>query len=283
MTRDRPTLQIQACAKINLHLRVFPLQGGYHPLRSWFRTVSVSDQLEIAPGGDHGRFQLTCDDPAVPTGGSNLIAKAWQRLDGKNRPSVNVHLQKRLPMGGGLGGGSSNAAAALLGLADFWKIDCTLDDAAALGSDVPFFFRAMQSQISDATVTGRGEHVEPFHATRRHAVLLILPGLHCSTPAVFRQFDALPTPPDDGDPDFAAWSALPATRLLPKLRNDLEVAALMLYPKLADLRTMVEQNLQRPVRMSGSGSTLFTLYDDGQDAFDAAYKVGLPLEQTAVG
>src|SRR5690606_26513362 len=137
-------------------------------------------------------------------------------------------------------------------------------------SDVPFFLHHQLEGITDATCTGRGEVVQPFTPGRRHAVLLILPGIHVATPAVYKQYDSLPAPPDDGEPDFAAWSNLPADDLLPVLRNDLEPAAFSLHPELADLRRHAEAALGRIVRMTGSGSTLFTLFDDPQEAHDAA-------------
>lgn len=175
-------------------------------------------------------------------------------------------LRKRIPAGGGLGGGSSDAAATLAMLSQLFDTEKLEEHAAALGSDVPFFLSHHLDGTTDATCTGRGEEVEPFTPTRRHIVLLIFPGFHVSTPAVFKQFDAMPPPMEDGSPDFAQWSALPAAELLPRLRNDLERPAFALHPALADLRADTEQRLGRPVRMTGSGSTLFTLYDDPDEA-----------------
>ncbi len=147
------------------------------------------------------------------------------------------------------------------------RIEDRLRDAAeGVGSDVMFFLEHHLTHVNDATVTGRGEAVEPFAAVRRHAVLVILTGIHVPTPAVFKQFDALPPPADDGTPDFAAWSTLAAVDLLPLLRNDLEPAAFALHPKLAELRDDCEQRLGRPVRMTGSGGTLFSLYDTPDEA-----------------
>lgn len=183
-------------------------------------------------------------------------------------------LVKRIPSGGGLGGGSSDAAATLalrefgnppLGLADASRARYAAI-AAELGSDVPFFLSHQFDGTTDATCTGRGEIVEPFTPGRRHAVLLILPGLHVATPAVFKKFDELPATMTDGQPDFAAWSMLPAIELLPLLRNDLEAATFALHPSLGELRAECEQRLGRPVRMTGSGSTLFSLYDDPAEA-----------------
>jgi len=271
-------------AKINLHLRVFPLRDGFHPLRSWFRTIDLADELSFeeadssfeeaeSPEPANGTIDITCDAESVPIGDDNLIARAWRRLGGEQRTPLRVTLDKRIPMGGGLGGGSSNCAATLHALSRLWDVPATVEDAAALGSDVPFFFEAVRTGLADAVVTGRGEHVAPFAAEHRHAVLLFLPGIHCSTPAVFRQFDAMPAPPDDVQPDFAEWSSLPAETLLPQLRNDLESAAFALHPTLATLRHELEEHLSRPVRMSGSGSTLFTLFDDAAQAKAAAEQV----------
>ena len=249
---------VRSPGKINLHLRVFPPAGGFHPLRSWFRTIDLADTLRIERAAG---FSLACDDPNVPTDGSNLIAKAFRLLDPPGGAAI--RLTKRLPVGGGVGGGSSNAAAALLGLAKLFGLPTpTVDQAAALGSDVPFFLDAIAAGRTDATCTGRGEVVEAFEPRRRHTVLLLLPGLQSATPAVFRHFDTLPPPPDDDAPDFATWSALPAIELLPRLRNDLQPAAFALHPALAEVHAAAERALGRRVLLTGSGSSLFTLYDD---------------------
>ncbi|MEM1012733.1 MAG: hypothetical protein AAGI46_11010 [Planctomycetota bacterium] len=102
-----------------------------------------------------------------------------------------------------------------------------------------------------------------------------------STPQVFRAFDARTTPPDDGEPDFAKWSALPAIELLPHLRNDLEPAASVIEPSLGKLRSDCEKKLGRPVRMSGSGSTLFTLYDSDDEAKFASKQLDMVRSRVA--
>ena len=292
-----PPLTLRAPAKVNLHLRVFPARAdGFHPLRSWFRTIDVFDELTFTrldvppppspPGTSVPQVDLRCADPRVPPGADNLIVRACRAScvtgDGATRP-IRVDLDKRIPMGAGLGGGSSDAAAALVGAGRLSQDDrptrpvrrrlALLDDARSLGSDVPFFLCHQLDGITDAVCTGRGDEVDPFRPARRHAVLLLLSDLHVPTPAVYKQFDRMPAPPDDGTPDFAAWSALSATDLLPRLRNDLEPPAFALYPALGDLRRAAERALARPVRMSGSGSALFTLYDDPAEADAAARRV----------
>jgi 4-diphosphocytidyl-2-C-methyl-D-erythritol kinase len=259
------TARVPAPAKITLDLRVGPpTADGFHPIRSWFRTVDLADELQ---GASAESMSLSCNDVDVPTGEANL---AW-RAAALVGPMALV-LTKRIPAGGGLGGGSSDAAAALV-LADRAHRrnvprGTLSEHAARLGSDVPFFLAHQLDGITDATCTGRGEIVTPFDPVRRLAVLLILPGLHVPTPAVFTRFDEMPMPAAE-KPDYRAWSALRADDLLGRLRNDLEPPAFDLYPALARLRDACEARLGRPVRLTGSGSTLFTLYDTPDQARQA--------------
>ncbi len=285
-------LTVRAPAKVNLHLRVFPARDdGFHPLRSWFRTIDLHDELHVRAADTSGAGNaavLRCDDPSVPLDESNLVHRAWRMMAEPAGPDVVMELVKRIPTGGGLGGGSSDAAAALSAYSKWRQAPGAASPeqlrraAERLGSDVPFFLHHQLEGVTDATCTGRGEVVRPFAPGRRHAVLLILPGIRVATPAVYRQYDALPAPPDDGEPDFAAWSKLPAHDLLPLLRNDLERAAFSLHPELAELRRDAEAALGRTVRMTGSGSTLFTLFDDPQEAQDDASRVAAMRVRTLV-
>ena len=266
--------EVLAPAKLNLDLRVGPpTPDGFHPIRSWFRTIALHDALRLEAAAEAA--DLTChvgNDPSIPSDHRNLClraARAWAAATGRQL-DLTITLRKHIPAGGGLGGGSSDAAAVLRVLND--RHGRPLDDArllavaAELGSDVPFFLAG----AADATCTGRGEVIAPFAAANRHAALVILTGIAVPTPAVFRRFDALPPPPDAGEPDYAAWSALPAADLLPLLRNDLEPAAFALHPRLRDARDACESRLDRRVLMTGSGGTLFSLYDDPAAAARAA-------------
>ena len=273
-------LVVRAPAKINVHLRVFPVgEDGFHPLRSWFRTIELFDDLTIstAPKLAPGKLVLHSSDPALPADESNLVRRAWALFSDRFKApdGVRIDLDKHIPLGAGLGGGSSDAALALSlasSLAPYQAARTSSELArlaAVLGADVPFFLRHQLDRINDATCTGRGEIVQPFEPARRHTVLLLLTGIPVSTPAVYRRFDELPAPPDDGSPDFAEWARLDARELLPKLRNDLEPAASSLHPELAGLRAAAEAKLERPVRMTGSGGALFTLYDSPRAANEA--------------
>jgi 4-diphosphocytidyl-2-C-methyl-D-erythritol kinase len=282
-------MRVLSPAKINLHLRVGPVQAnGFHPIVSWMATVGLFDTLDFTLD-TAGRADLRCSDPSLATDERNLVVRAARLLQAEPaRPGggdgadasdaragdvlrgARIELSKVIPMGGGLGGGSSNAAATLEALNDLWKLRVPrqrlTELAASLGSDVPFFLNGPSS-----ICTGRGEvvsRVDPPHPPKW--AVLMLPDTSMPTPAVYRQFDQRPASPDwDEAMDWARQSHH-AEELLRRLRNDLETPAFTLNPELARLRERAESLVSRPVRMSGSGSSLFTLYDERRFAEEAA-------------
>jgi 4-diphosphocytidyl-2-C-methyl-D-erythritol kinase len=265
-------MRLLALAKINLHLRVGPPRhDGFHPLLSWMCTIGLFDDLEFSSAANS--IELTCDDPSLPVNQDNLVVKAALALRSASQ-GVRIKLSKRIPAGGGLAGGSSDAATTLMGLAKLWNLPLQKDDlvriAAQLGSDIAFFFSGPSGICS-----GLGEIVRPIPPPQARWALLILPPFGMPTPAVYRQFDQLrlgTVQAIDIQPDWENWVKLPAVQLLPKLMNDLESPAFDLNPELGRLRNQWEHRLHRPVRMSGSGSTLFTLYDLREEADEAAAK-----------
>jgi 4-diphosphocytidyl-2-C-methyl-D-erythritol kinase len=284
-SEERP-VRVMAPAKVNLHLRVGPpTADGFHPLLSWMVTVGLFDKLEFVPHVAQPGISLLCDDPAIPTDASNLIVKtASALLDERSASSeprdravagVAAALQKRIPVGAGLGGGSSDGAFTLLALNRLlgldWPVARLSELAARFGSDLPFFLYGPSS-----VCTGRGEIVRPVPHPKPRAAVLVLPGIHMATPAVYRRFDQMKL----GDlksiqeqPDWLHWASLDALQLLPLLVNDLEAPALAICPELAQLRDRAAQQLGRVVRMSGSGSSLFTLFDAADEASDAARRL----------
>jgi len=252
-------MRVLAPAKINLHLRVGPPRAdGFHPLLTWMCTVGLYDELDIEPA-ERG-IDFHCDDPKIPGDESNLVVKAAKAAGA----AAKIRLFKRIPAGGGLAGGSSDAASTLmtLGRANVERI------AAQLGSDIVFFLRG-----NSAVCTGRGETVRPIDPPACGWAVLILPPFGMPTPAVYRKFDDMNlgrTQAIEAQPDWFAWTQLSAEKLLPHLVNDLEPPAFALNPELGRMREEWERRLGRPVRMSGSGSTLFTLFDTHVEANAAA-------------
>ena len=295
-------MRVPAPAKINLHLRVGPRRAdGFHPLLTWMTTVALFDTLTFVrrrrgdsadssdspspPQRDAQWFVLSCDRPDLPAGSDNLVVKAATALadaisrDGEGSTGrserldrVSAFLAKRIPSGAGLGGGSSDAAATLIGLAALWKLKWSAARlsaiAAGLGSDVPFFLSGPSS-----VCTGRGEIVRPVAPPDMKWATLVLPTFAMPTPAVYRRFDEMNLGRDENvaaEEDWLAWSKLSAAELMPRLVNDMEPAAFSLRPELGELRAKLERELSQVVRMSGSGSSLFTLFDDADEARSAA-------------
>jgi 4-diphosphocytidyl-2-C-methyl-D-erythritol kinase len=281
-------MRVLAPAKINLHLRVGPRRDdGFHSLVSWMVTVGLFDTLTFerarssstAPTTgvpEASRFALACNRPEIPVDEANLVHRAATLLAASSPlPSPPTHclLEKQIPSGAGLGGGSSDAARTLLALNRFWHLDRPVDDlaplAARLGSDVPFFLYP-----PSAICAGRGERVRFLSAPQPRWALLVLPPIHMPTPLVYRRFDEMGLGTDLTDePDWAAWTRLGAADLLQRLVNDLEPPAFAISPELSDLRRAIEDRLGRTVRMSGSGSSLFTLFDAETEALAASEAV----------
>jgi len=272
-------MQIAAPAKINLHLRVGRRRAdGFHPLLSWMVGIGLFDNLSLTKKPAESGVTLTCDDPSLPCDERNLAMRAALELRRRlpaDCPGVSIHLEKRIPAGGGLGGGSSDAATTLLGLNQLWNAKLTIEQlseiAGKLGSDVPFFLFG-----SSSVCKGRGEAVRPIGVPASKWVTLVLPPIGMPTGDVYSRFDSMNLGNDQAieqEPDWKHWLTLGSTALLPLFVNDLEVPAFSLRPDLADLRSSIEKTLSRPVRMSGSGSSLFTLFDEQLDATAAAQVV----------
>lgn len=266
-------------AKINLHLEVLGLRGdGFHELAMVMQTIELLDRLRLSPSAD-GRIQLSCDNPNLPTDGGNLIVRAAELLKARaGLPELGAHLQleKRIPVGAGLAGGSSNGAAALVGLNNLWGLGFSESElvllAAELGSDMPFCIGG-----GTQLCFGRGERLEAQPAPQNDgwAVLLLKhPAASVSTPWAYqqsrqqRQASYL-----EGEAAFEQrrqalrqgplLRALQGLETLPPLRNDLqavvEPAEVTVRQGLALLR---RAEAALAVAMSGSGPSLFALFAD---------------------
>lgn len=262
-----PTTTRLCPAKINLTLRVSGVRpDGFHEIESLVALVGLHDTLVTTPQED-GRYALTCDDATLPDDGSNLVlqaARALARHAGTNRGADFV-LHKRIPAGSGLGGGSSNAAAALDVLNQAWDVRASREQLAALGaaigSDVPLFLHGPL-----CVLRGRGEVVERLDARCTAWCTLILPPIHCATPAVYKACDRLPRPVRGAALDDVVGALSDPARLMTLLFNDLEPAAFEVAPTLAELAARATRLAGGPVRMSGSGSALFRLFASEAEA-----------------
>ncbi|KEF43417.1 MAG: 4-diphosphocytidyl-2C-methyl-D-erythritol kinase [Cyanobium sp. CACIAM 14] len=272
-------LSISAPAKINLHLEVLGLRpDGYHELAMVMQSIDLHDSLEFQPTAD-ASIRLHSDGPELPTDGSNLIVKAAELLRsrvGLPELGASCRLHKRIPIGAGLAGGSSDGAATLVGLDALWGLGLGKRRlqalAAELGSDVPFCLEG-----GTQLCFGRGERLEPVEqalAGERAALLLKHPDASVSTPWAYGRCRELRSDYYlDNEEDFEGrrqqlrqgplLAALAGTGPLPPLRNDLQA---VVAPEVESVRTGLELLRRQPgtlaVAMSGSGPSLFALYPD---------------------
>ncbi len=274
-------ISMRAPAKLNLGLRIFPRRpDGFHDIESWFVPVSLHDTLMFRQAD-----ALTLEISGLAAGLSiepekNLVGRAALALAKAAgiAPNVHIHLHKLIPAGGGLGGGSSDAAAALLGLRQIWNVAVSKDQlmtlAAELGSDVPFFIHGQS-----AVCRGRGEVITLLPRHRLLFAVLIIPPYGTSTKDVYQAFDQEVHPPDATVIHWTQLAHADAADINAAIRNDLEIPAFSVTPGLRALRNCVAELCGKPVQMSGSGSTLFVLTDQPAQAEALAALLQQQLEK----
>lgn len=260
-------LTILAHAKINLDLRLGARRpDGFHPIDTLFVRTDVADQLTATPSAD-GTLSLEIEgDEGLSAGPDNLVLRAARALRelGASTAGAKISLRKEIPQGAGLGGGSSDAAAALKLLQNLWSVsvsDAELSKIGArLGSDVPFFL-----QSSPARGTGRGEILEPLPLQSLPWAVLIHPGFGSPTAEAYRRYAANRQPGEEGKPVALNLPNGKTYELKP--RNDLEPAV---EEKFLWIRAARHWLAQQPgiltARMSGSGSTVFGLWSKEAEA-----------------
>ena len=288
-------LSVEAPAKINLHLEVLGLRAdGFHELAMVMQSIDLVDELVLQPSAD-GAISLSCDKPGLPTDGSNLIVKAAELLKvraGLPELGARIELRKRIPVGAGLAGGSSDAAAALVGLNILWGLEFSPTElqsmAARLGSDVPFCLPG-----GTQLCFGRGERLEALvPACPALAVLLIKhPDASVSTPWAYgRCREQRGRSYLSGEEAFerrrealrrgALVQALRMGGPLPPLRNDLQA---VVEPEVASVHSGLSLLRRLPdtlaVAMSGSGPSLFGLFADRQQALAAQAQLAAQLAE----
>ena len=271
-----PPLVLAAPAKVNLLLAITGRRpDGFHDLVSVVATLDLADTLEAVPAA---AMALTCDDPQLPAGADNLVlraAAAFQRETGW-AGGVAFRLHKRIPAGAGLGGGSSDAVAALRALNELAPPERRLGRpgltrlAAELGSDCPLF-------LADGPVVlrGRGERVEPLLPAeaarlRGRRLLVFKPAFGIATPWAYARLAAGAPgsywPAADAEAWLARWRADPAAPAEALLRNSMEAPAFAKFPALPELLARLRAATGLEGRMSGSGSACFALLPEAQPA-----------------
>jgi 4-diphosphocytidyl-2-C-methyl-D-erythritol kinase len=260
---DRPSRWL-APAKLNLTLEIVAKRpDGYHAIESLMAPVDLADELEFRNADE---LSLTCDDPAIPTDGRNLVHKAAEALrrTTRSRHGAAIHLAKRIPHEAGLGGGSSDAATTLLALNRQWNLNLPPADlasvAAEIGSDVAFFLAR-----SAAWCTGRGEIVEAELSGAALDVVIVKPLIGLSTKEIYGRV-SVPAHPVDGTPAREALRAGDKEALGRALFNRLQAPAFAVAPAVESLYRELAALGPLGCQLSGSGSALFALCRDALEA-----------------
>jgi 4-diphosphocytidyl-2-C-methyl-D-erythritol kinase len=265
----------RAHAKINLDLRVLGMRtDGFHELRTVFQAITLHDTVECVPRD--GPFVIECETAGVPLDESNLVWRAasvlWRALRRVDEVhGVVVRLHKRIPLQAGLGGGSSDAAATLVALARLWRVPVKpnqlTDIASTLGADVPFFLSG-----GTALGLGKGDEVYPLADLPQHWVVLLIPGFGVSSRDAYAWYDQErqlgrlhPLEPQHVPGPWPSRAA--------QMINDLEAPIARHHPEIDQMRTALKRAGALAAAMTGSGSTVFGLFQKRKEALAAVERL----------
>lgn len=261
------SLIVRPHAKINLGLRILGVRSdGYHEIRTRFQTVDLRDEMEISLSPRE--IELRVEGARLAGDRSNLVVRAAEALReaGRGLPGARIRLVKAIPLAAGLGGGSSDAAAALLALERLWGLELDPGElrriATRLGADVPFFL-----QGGTAVGNGRGDEIRPLPDLPPYGICLILAPFESSTAEVYRRWDLLPPVSRSRvparDPDLQDLSGAESRETV---HNDLQDVVFAAHPELRHFRELLYDAGAVAASVSGSGPSLFGLFPSPEAA-----------------
>lgn len=275
-TETAPAIRVVAPAKINVGLRILGQRSdGYHEIWTILQQINLADEIVLQSAPDFS-LSLRCDDPRVPVGGQNLCLRAAHLLREETgcAEGALIDLKKLIPVGAGLGGGSSDAAAALRGLNQLWNT--ALDDhslqklAAKLGSDIPFFV-----QGGCCIATGRGELLQGIKKVVNDPIVLVCPDVEISTEWAYKNIKKYNLTSERESiifqDSFVENLSDPAIKRL--LTNDFESLVFDHYPSLLALKESLLDCGAYFSSLSGSGSSLYGVFSTIDDARKASKKL----------
>ena len=267
-------ITVFAPAKINVVLRILDRRpDGFHNLWSIMQTVALEDEVCIKICADRQDIQLSCDAAQLAADRSNLVYRAAAEVLARAKQSIglDIELRKRIPMGAGLGGGSSDAAATIIGLNRLLRLEWSptqmADAGQSLGSDVPFFFFA-----PSAFVAGRGETVRPVIVEGARWVVLVNPGFGVDTKWAYQELAATRTsvrPLSHAQQELDRQSRMGWVQLIAAAENDFEAPVFAAYGKLREIKQSLQDHGAEIALLSGSGATVFGVFTDEARARDA--------------
>ncbi len=263
-------IRIRSFAKVNLALAVLGKRSdGFHEIRTIFQSIDLYDELEIRASAT---LELYCPDLASVPKEENTVWRAATALASVASPGsgAEIILRKRIPAGSGLGGGSSNAAAALLGLCRLWRLEVPAAKlwslAAALGSDVSFFLLG-----GTALGIGRGEEIYPLPEIRPAHLVVVYPGVHISTGTAYQSLSLMLTS-RQAAPNIQSFCGrlTDEAGCLAEIFNDFETSILPAYPAVREAKAFLKERGATASLLSGSGSSVFGFFSDEESALAAS-------------
>jgi 4-diphosphocytidyl-2-C-methyl-D-erythritol kinase len=267
-----PALTLPAFAKINWSLRVIGRRpDGYHEIDTLLQTISLCDTIGIT-ATEENRIVLSCDDRSLPADERNLVWRAAAALQVRcaTKRGARIHLEKRIPVHAGLGGGSSDAAVALLGLTYLWNASINEDEllelAAGLGADVPFFLYG-----GTACGTGKGSDITPLHDAVDKFLLVIKPNANISTSRAYEALNAAALTTSNAKTILSTSqrSSVPDILSSEALLNDFEAVVLQLEPEIERAKGVLMKAGAQAALLAGSGAAVFGVFDN-KDAQERA-------------
>jgi len=261
-------MKLRAYAKINIGLNILGQRSdGYHDLETVFHEIDCFDEIELER---HEKVTMTADSILVPIDGSNLCLSAAHLLQKEKhvRQGVVIHLKKNIPIGAGLGGGSSDAAAVLSGLNRFWELRLSNNQlrslAAQIGADVPFFIEG-----GTAYATGRGDILELFSLTLPFWIAVITPLVRISTGWAYGQLMPRRNGKASGLQTKLVKQISNPQKLASIVQNDFEPFVFKTYPELSRVKEKLNELGAVFSLMSGSGSSIYGFFENDKKALAA--------------
>ena len=260
-------ITVFAPAKINVILRILGRRpDGFHNLWSIMQTVALEDEVQIRLRADRQDIQLRCDATQLAADQSNLVYRAANEVLVRAQQSIglDIELRKRIPMGAGLGGGSSDAAATIIGLNHLLRLEWSptqmADVGQLLGSDVPFFLFA-----PSAFVAGRGETVRPVVVEGTRWIVLVNPGFGVNTKWAYQELAATRTavtPLSLAQREIDRQSRVSWAQLIATAENDFEAPVFGAHVNLREIKRSLQAHGAEIALLSGSGATVFGVFAD---------------------
>jgi 4-diphosphocytidyl-2-C-methyl-D-erythritol kinase len=263
------TLVLPSFAKINLSLHILGKRpDGYHEIQTVLQSVSLHDTLNFATT-DEGEISFSCDEDSLDLDANNLVVRAAEALRNQFavKAGARINLEKRIPVQGGLGGGSSNAAVTLLALARLWKLPASSADllklSATLGADVPFFLEG-----GCAVATGIGTDLTPLPDLPKQHILIIKPRAMVSTSDAYKALKCPALTTLEGNSILAVsrtqaiFSDLEQWPLCDHLENDFERVIFDIEPEILRVKEALLRAGARCALLAGSGSSVFGIFED---------------------